>query len=149
VNWLAESVNWWALFLAVSTGLAFVAVMVLGVVLTGFVLVRMPAHYFCDHYVRDIWVDRHPIVRTIGRVLKNLLGVLLITAGVGLALPGVPGPGLPVILFGITLVDFPGKRRWERWLIERPAVLSAINRLRHRYGQPPIARGCVSNSRDV
>jgi len=28
-----------------------------------------------------------------------------------------------VILFGLTMLDFPTKRRMERWLLGRPAVL--------------------------
>jgi hypothetical protein len=36
------------------------------------------------------------------------------------------------------LLDFPGKRRLEQWLVRRAAVLSAINRLRQRYGKPPL-----------
>lgn len=106
----------------------------------GFLLVRLPADYFCDSSSRDFWIDRHPIIRRTGLVVKNLLGAVLVSLGVVLALPGVPGPGILTILIGVILLDFPGKRRLERWLVGRPAILGTINRLRRRYGQPPLAR---------
>ena len=30
------------------------------------------------------------------------------------------------------------KRRFERWLIQRPPVLRTVNWLRRRHGQPPL-----------
>jgi hypothetical protein len=36
------------------------------------------------------------------------------------------------------LLDFPGKRRLEQWLVRRATVLRAMNRLRQRYGKPPL-----------
>jgi hypothetical protein len=63
---------------------------------------------------------------------------MLVTLGVVLSLPGVPGQGLLTILIGVMLVDLPGKRRFERWLLGRPHVLAGVNRLRARFRQPPI-----------
>jgi hypothetical protein len=42
------------------------------------------------------------------------------------------------ILIGVMLLNFPGKRRLERWLVSRPRVLPVINRLRARFGKPPL-----------
>ena len=125
----------------VVTGLVFVAAAILGLVLAAFVLLKIPADYFSHDRVRDFWVGKHPFVRLAGRVLKNILAAGLIVIGGVLSLPGIPGPGLLIILFGLTLLDFPGKRRFERWLVGRPTVLRAINRLRQRYGKPPIVLG--------
>jgi hypothetical protein len=110
-----------------------------GLALVGVLLVKLPADYLCNASSRDFWIDRHPIIRRTGLVMKNLLGAGLVALGVVLALPGVPGPGLLTILIGVMLLDFPGKRRLERWLIGRPAILGTINRLRRRYGKPPLA----------
>ena len=107
-------------------------------ILTGVVLIKMPADYFSQHRPRDFLPDRHLVIRWIGLVIKNLLGLLLVAAGIVMAIPGVPGPGLLTIVFGILLLDFPGKRRLERWMISRPVVLDAINRLRRRYGEAPV-----------
>jgi hypothetical protein len=119
-------------------GLIFLATFVVSLLAVGFLLVRLPATYFQQSHNRDLWVDRHPVLRWTGLVLKNLLGVVLVVVGVLLSLPGVPGQGLLTILIGVMLLNFPGKRRLERWLISRRGVLNAINRLRARFNRPPL-----------
>ena len=69
-------------------------------------------------------------------ILKNIVGAAVVLLGIVLTLPGVPGPGILTILLGMMMMDFPGKRRFERWLISRPGVFAALNRLRQRYGRP-------------
>jgi hypothetical protein len=66
------------------------------------------------------------------------LGLVLIVIGTILALPGIPGQGLLTVLIGIMLLTCPGKRTWERKLLRLPHVLTAINRLRKRFGKPPL-----------
>jgi hypothetical protein len=137
--------DWSALIVGgVVAGLVFVAAAVLGFVLAAFVLLKIPADYFSHDRARGFWVDKHPFVRLAGRVLKNILAAGLIVIGGALSLPGIPGPGLLIVLFGLTLLDFPGKRRFERWLVGRPTVLRTINRLRQRYGKPPIVLDSAS-----
>ena len=58
--------------------------------------------------------------------------------GIVLSLPGVPGQGLLTILLGIMLLDFPGRRKLEVKILSRPQVFKAINKLRHRFGKPPL-----------
>jgi hypothetical protein len=67
---------------------------------------------------------------------KNLLGYLLIAAGIAMLV--LPGQGVLTILLGFILVDLPGKYRFERWLVTRPLVLRSINRLRRRAGRDPL-----------
>ncbi len=66
------------------------------------------------------------------------MGLVLVALGVLLSVPGVPGQGLLTILIGFILLDFPGKRALERRLVTRPAVIGAIDRLRARFGRPPM-----------
>jgi hypothetical protein len=115
-----------------------VAISVGGFALVSLLLVKLPAGYFSDDRPRDFWVERHPIIRWGGRILKNALGVAVVLLGVMLSLPGIPGPGLLLILIGVMLLDFPGKRRLERKLVARPTVLEGVNALRRRFGKPPL-----------
>jgi hypothetical protein len=128
LNW---SVVCWGLLL-------FVLLFVVSLLIVGALLVGIPPTFFLDRHARGFWIDRHPVLRLAGAVVKNILGVGLILLGVALSLPGIPGQGLLTILIGLALVDFPGKRRGERWLLRRGAVLEKINRLRARFGQPPL-----------
>ena len=133
----AENWSFWlwsgALFVV-----TFVVTFAVSLAVVGALLVKLPANYFQDRHERGLWIDQHPIVRWIGVILKNALGVALIALGLVLSLPGVPGQGLLTILLGVMLLDFPGKRRLERRIIGRPRVLDRVNRLRARFGKPPL-----------
>ena len=67
---------------------------------------------------------------------KNVTGVTLIVSGIAMLL--LPGQGLLTILVGLMLMNFPGKRRMERWLVARPRVLASLNWLRKKFDRPPL-----------
>jgi len=112
----------WALVTAVS----FAAVAI--------VIVRLPEDYFTRQNP-DAQAARTSML---GRIARNLLGILLIGVGVVLAVPGVPGQGVLTILLGVMLLDFPGRRKVEHWIVTRHGVIAAMNRLRRRFGKPPL-----------
>jgi hypothetical protein len=101
-----------------------------------FILVRLPPHYFDERHPRKWMENHHPALRLIGHVIKNVIGFVLLAAGIAMLV--LPGQGILTMLIGISLVDFPGKRQLERKLIGQPAVLNAINKVRQRFGQPPL-----------
>lgn len=108
------------------------------VALVATVLVKLPADYFCDSSVRAFLPHSHRVVRRTLLFLKNVFGAVLLLIGVVLSVPGIPGPGILVILIGLMLLDFRGKRQLERRVISRPVLIRAINGLRRRYGKPPL-----------
>jgi hypothetical protein len=114
----------------------FAATVAISLVVVGIILVRMPATYFLDRHCRDWWPNRHPVLRWLGKILKNAIGLICVVAGVAQLIG--PGQGILTILIGVMLLDFPGKARLERKLVSRPGVLRTINRLRARYGRPPL-----------
>lgn len=118
--------------------LVFIVSFAINLALVSFILVKLPANYFRKSYSRNLWKSSPRIVRVLGVIGKNVLGLLLVALGVVLSLPGVPGQGVLTILLGIMLLDFPGRRRLELWLVSRPRVFKAINSLRHRFGKPPL-----------
>lgn len=101
------------------------------------VVSRIPDDYFATKERLPISeTSQHPVLRWMFRIGRNLLGVILLLLGIIMS-PG-PGPGLIVILAGMLLTEFPGKRRLEMWLIRRPGLLRGINWLRERRGRPPL-----------
>jgi len=66
------------------------------------------------------------------------VGILLVVLGGIMALPIIPGSGILMLVLGVMLLAFSGKRRLEQWLVRRATVLRALNRLRQRYGKPPL-----------
>ena len=116
---------------------SFAIASALGSVLAvGIVLTRIPADYFV--YRAERGERRHPFLAFVLLLVRNAFGYFLIALGAILSLPGVPGQGLLTILIGVMLVDFPGKYRFERWLITRRVVFASANKLRARLGRPPL-----------
>lgn len=121
---------------AIAAGISIASALVSLAVVT-VVLVRIPADYFTDPKHRTTHA-KHPAVRILLLVLKNLLGIVVVIAGIAQSLPGVPGQGLLTIFLGIMLLNFPGKYRLERAILRRPSILGAINRIRARFGKPAL-----------
>lgn len=119
-------------FLFLLSIVSFVA----SVIAIPWILIRLPRDYFCESHPRTWLKDHHPVLRLIALALKNLLGAILLLGG--LAMLVLPGQGLLTMLIGISLLDFPGKRAIERSIIGRPLILKSINRIRQRFGRPPL-----------
>ena len=101
------------------------------------VVARVSPDYFAhDERPQRSWINLPPPVRVIIHIGKNLLGAILMITG--LAMLALPGPGLITLLVGFALLDFPGKYRFERWLVARPAIHRPINWLRKRSRRPPL-----------
>ena len=108
-------------------------------VVTAWVVVRIPANYFHSSHAREFWTDQPAAIRWAGIVAKNIAGVALVILGILMSLPGVPGQGLLTILIGIILMDFPGKAALERRVVGLPKILETINWVRRRRGHAPLA----------
>jgi uncharacterized membrane protein SpoIIM required for sporulation len=104
------------------------------------IVVRIPPDYFA-HEKRppSRWAEHAAPVRLVMLIVKNVLGAILIVAGT--VMLGLPGQGLLTMFVGFLLIDFPGKYRFERWLVSRRSVLRLINWLRHRAGRDPLIAG--------
>lgn len=100
-------------------------------------LARMPADYFArSESPFTSWRRRHPVAGGVLLVARNVLGVVLLLAG--LAMMVLPGQGIITVLVALTLLNFPGKRKLELWIIRRRQVRSAIDWIRRRAGRPPL-----------
>jgi hypothetical protein len=128
-------ITWQSVLLGV---LLFLVTFTISLAIVSCIMVRIPADYFQKDSARALWSDKHPAVRFLGVLAKNLLGALLVALGILMSIPGVPGQGILTILLGIMLLDFPGKRSLEHKLVSRPQVLKTINKLRHRFGKPGL-----------
>ena len=100
------------------------------------ILIRLPSDYFQNHHHKPWFANHHPVVRALGLFIKNILGVIFLLAGIAMLV--LPGQGLLTMLLGILFIDFPGKHRLEKKLIQHPKILQAINALREKTGKPPF-----------
>jgi hypothetical protein len=99
-------------------------------------IVFLPEDHFLPRPIPDSWWRRHWMMRWFLLGLKNAAGGVI--AMLGIVMLVAPGPGLVFILLGLSLLDFPGKRKLERKLVERPSVIRFLNDLRGTFKRPPF-----------
>lgn len=128
---LQLAVAWWWM------PLLWVATFGFGLLLMRWLILRLGADYFVRPPRQSCCATPRQRLAHLGlRVIKNTSGLLLLAAGVVMLF--TPGPGLLAIILGLSLMNFPGKRRLEERLLCQPRVLQAANRLRARHGVAPL-----------
>ena len=100
------------------------------------ILVRLPPNYFDHDYPHNWFRNHHPVLRVAAHLAKNAVGLVFVLAG--FAMLFLPGQGVLTMLIGISLMDFPGKRKLERKMVGQPTVLATINKMRKKFGAPPL-----------
>lgn len=115
------------LILGIVSVISFLATLVI----IPWVVLRIPADYFSKpRRVSLVSSDSHPSLKIIVLIVKNLFGVAIVLLGIAMLV--LPGQGLLTILIGVILIDFPGKYKFQRWLISREPVLKSVNWLREK-----------------
>jgi hypothetical protein len=122
---------------AIGVGI-FLVTFFANLALVSLILVKIPADYFGVSPRSKFLANQSHPVRMLALIGKNLVGVFLVALGIVLSLPGVPGQGVLTILLGVMLLDLPGLRSFERWIVSSPKVLKAVNNLRQRFDKPPL-----------
>ena len=124
-----EILGWLALLSAI--------IFLTSLALAPWIVVRIPVDYFASrHRPPSNWSQRHPLQRWAIWGVRNLLGIVLILAGLAMLI--LPGQGVLTIVAGILLMDFPGKYRFERRVIGTRPVLRTLNWLRKKNGAEPL-----------
>lgn len=115
-------------------GLFSLLMMAATIVAIPLMIVRLPAGYLKEDQ------DRLPPIAAAWRwpylIAKNLAGAVLTLAGLAMLI--LPGQGLLTLVIGLSLMNFPAKRRLIRRLVGQQRVLRAINRLRARAHKAPL-----------
>ena len=115
--------------LGVSSAVFFVG----SVLLIPLIVAYLPADFFVRDPMAMNWSNPGVILL---KFAKNLLGVLLVLAGVLMLF--LPGQGLLSILLGISLLDFPAKRRWQLALVRRKSIHQSIDWIRNKMNRPQL-----------
>jgi hypothetical protein len=132
IDWMESNPVWIGKLVALSA-LIFVA----GLVVVPIAVRSMPADYFMTHRPPlASLASKHPVLRISVLILQNLVGLVLLLAGI--LMVALPGPGILTILVSITLLTFPGKRALELRLVRIGPVLRSINWIRAKAGRGPL-----------
>ncbi len=125
-SWLMqhETLLYWS-------GIISLLLFVASLLLLPWLINKIPVDYFM-HQAKEHKVNLlNPIT-----ILRNLLGLIVLAAGVAMLI--LPGQGILCILIGLTIMHFPGKYALERWVITRKGVLDSMNWIREKSGKPPL-----------
>lgn len=127
---LGSSAAWWILIAsAVMLFAALIAVPLL--------VVRIPTDYFAYPRRSDAErIRKRPWFRLVWLIAKNVLGSAFFLLGSLMVV--LPGQGLLTLVIAITLLDFPGKLRLQRWVVTRRGVIDSINWIRRKAGKAPL-----------
>ena len=125
----------WLIALAVSSLVLFL----LSLIFIPWLITRLPSDYFTDekrHISKTR--DSHPVIYHSLRLVKNVLGGILIIAGIFMLI--LPGQGIMTILVGVGLADFPGKFKLLRKIAQKPPVFNSMNWIRKKTQQEPLQK---------
>jgi hypothetical protein len=101
-----------------------------------YILVRIPADYFDVRVPRHWMQNHHPILRMMGHIVKNAIGAIFLFAGFLMLF--LPGQGILTMLIGVSMLDFPCKRKIEAKMIGQRTVLGVVNGMREKFRKPPL-----------
>jgi hypothetical protein len=125
-----EVLVWWLLAISFVSLLGTLIVVPL-------ILVKLPADYFLFPNRQGVpWMSRNQYLRIPIFLARNLLGAILVLAGILMLV--LPGQGVLTIIIGLVLMEFPGKYHAERWVMNRPSVLTGINWIRVKASEPKL-----------
>jgi hypothetical protein len=108
-----------------------VVAFLISIIVLPLILIRLPADYFVTppHIP-----ERHPVIGIILKLLKNAIGLLLLA--IGFIMLFIPGQGILTMLFGLALMDFPGKWQLQGRIARAPRVHRSLDWLRQKTDQP-------------
>lgn len=94
------------------------------------IVINLPSDFLLDKKRKSRLEKIHVTVRILIIIIKNLIGIILIAAGVLMLI--LPGQGILTIFIGLVLVDIPGKKKLVFLILSNPIVLNAINWIRKK-----------------
>lgn len=117
--------------------LSIIIMSIISLVTVPVIIIYLPSDYFIGKKRGDVYYfNLHPILHYTLVVAKNLVGIVLL--GLGAILLVLPGQGLLTILIGFLMIDFPGKYKVIRTLVNKKPVYKPINWLRKKFNRGPI-----------
>ena len=126
----------WVAAHATTLGVAGLGTLV-ALALTVFVAPRLVARLPPDHFARPAEpAGALGPTRLAVLFARNAAGLAAVL--IGLVMIVTPGPGIVMIVVGLSLAEFPGKHALMRRLASRPQVFAALNWLRRRHDRPPF-----------
>ncbi len=113
-------------------GLGSIVLFVVTALLIPWLIIVLPKDFFAQLPAKP-FSGRHPVVAFLIVILRNVVGAVLLLAGIIMLF--TPGQGLLTILIALALIDFPGKHALLMRMISNPRLLGAANGIRRWAGK--------------
>ena len=134
-----ELALWWM-------GTVSLVMFLASLILIPMLVVHIPPDYFLRKKRTLVnFGSPYSVIRPIGIVIKNILGIVFVLAGLAMLL--LPGQGIITILIGVMMLNFPGKRNLERRIVQQPNILGAINWMRAKAHKPALQAPHIRSKR--
>jgi hypothetical protein len=114
---------WWL-------GLFSIATFTLTILILPLVIIRLPADYFITVKADGFISRQKKSIRILILTVKNIGGILLFIMGILMLF--MPGQGILTILAGLSVMNFPGKRKMEIRIVSNRKVLKGLNWIRKK-----------------
>ena len=121
---------------SVEIGLGSALMLALGIVAVPWIVVRLPEDALQRPNPLEAYRHRHPVLRGLLFVVRNAVGLVLLTLGVIMLV--TPGQGILTIVLALGIMDFPGKWRLEHAILERKSVYRSLNWIRRKGGRSEL-----------
>lgn len=120
---------WWIGALSAAIFLIFLIAIPL-------LIVKLPSDFFIRQSFQRprLASHNHPAMKLIYMITKNLVGAMIIFAGIAMLF--LPGQGIITIVVGLSLLNIPGKRRLVLYVVCHSFIIRSVNRLRVRFNKP-------------
>ena len=125
-----DAYGWW-----VAAG--SIAMFAISLASIPFIVAQIPVDYFTHHgRHRMSQSNHHPVIRLLLAGIKNLLGAIMLIAGIIMVF--APGQGLLTIFFALLIMNYPGKYRLECWIVRKPMIFDTVNKMRAKQSKEPL-----------
>lgn len=123
--------------MGIFSTIAIIILYIASIVLVPWMLILLPSDYFA-HEEREtcLWKGDSVLIKSLLIFLKNLVGLILLLAGIAMLF--LPGQGILTIVAGLFLMDFPYKFKIEKWIIGHQVVLKTFNKIRQKANKEPF-----------
>ena len=123
----------------ITLGISSVFIFILSIVGISWFVAQIPDDYFLStKRQRTKWGQEKPILRLLFLLVKNIVGIFLIFAGLLMII--LPGQGFLTIVTGLLLINYPGKFKLEQKIVAMPSIFKALNWIRKKANKNPLQR---------
>jgi amino acid transporter len=131
IEWIKQH-----LFIVYVVGGISLILFITSMIAVPFIIINLPEDFLQEEKRKERVMKIHFVLRLLILILKNIIGFILIVAGILMIV--LPGPGIITILIGVILFDFPGKHKIIFLILRNPLVLGAINWIRKKNRREPL-----------